>query len=55
MDNNGNFLSKTGVIPNGLKIGDSVTIEGLIKNHYEKMGIKNTSFGGKCKIIINNS
>ena len=52
-DINGNFLTKTGMLPHGLKKGDIVNVEGIVKKHYEKMGIKHTSFGGRCKIKIN--
>lgn len=54
IDDNGNFLTKNGILPNGIKKGDIITIDGKIKKHYEKMGTKHTSFGGRCKIIINN-
>lgn len=53
MDTNGNFLTKTGTLPKNLKKGDVISIEGMVKKHYEKMGIKHTSFGGRCKMTIN--
>ena len=49
-DDNGNTVTRSGKLPDGIEKGARITIEGTVKNHSEYLGVKYTFLGGRCKI-----